>query len=137
MRKILYALPWLLVATAACAAPPKVDYFFPAGAQRGTTVEVTVGGVFERWPVKAWASAKGIDVKPAKVNGKIVVTVADDVEPGVHHIRLFDEQGASIARPFIVGLLPETLEKEPNDDPKKPHVLLCGLLHHPALHRAR
>ena len=113
----------LAITSCAAAAPPKVDYLYPAGAQRGTSVEVTAAGTFERWPVKAWAEDKGIDVKPGKVNGKLTITVGPEVRPGVYGIRLFDEQGASIARPFIVGTLPETLEKEPNDDPKKPHVL--------------
>jgi hypothetical protein len=119
-------LPFLLalfVLPLYASAAPKVDYFFPAGAQRGTTVEVSVGGVFEKWPVKVWTDGKGVDVKPGKASGKLTITVAVDAEPGVYAIRLYDEQGASIARPFIVGTLPETLEKEPNDDPKKPQVL--------------
>lgn len=114
---------FFVVALHAVAAPPKVDYFFPAGAQRGTTVEIMASGTFERWPVKAHVEGVGVTVTPSKTSGKLSVTVAADTEPGVYGIRLYDEQGASIARPFIVGTLPETLEKEPNDDPKKPHVL--------------
>ena len=120
------ACPFLLLlalAPSASAAPPKVDYFFPAGAQRGTTVEVNVGGVFERWPVQVWCDNKNVDVKPAKASGKLTVTVAANAEPGPCWIRLYDEQGASLARPFIVGTLPEVEEKEPNDDPKKPQIL--------------
>jgi Bacterial pre-peptidase C-terminal domain len=123
LRYFLTSTLLLALTVSASAAPPKVDYLFPAGAQRGTTVEVTAGGIFERWPVQAWAEGKGVAVKPGKVSGQLTITVAADAEPGVHGIRLYDEQGASIARPFIVGTLPETLEKEPNDDPKKPHVL--------------
>jgi hypothetical protein len=123
-KRLVYLLTLVLgLGASATAAPPKVDYLFPAGAQRGTSVEVTVGGVFERWPVQAWVNGRGVEVKPAKTNGRLIVTVAADAEPGVYGIRLYDEQGASIARPFIVGTLPETLEKEPNDDPKHPHVL--------------
>ena len=107
----------------AFAAPPKLDYLYPAGAQRGTTVTVTVGGTFERWPVKAWCDARGVDVTPAKQSGQLAVTVGKDVEPGVYAIRLYDHEGASVARPFIVGQLPEVTEKEPNDDPKKPQVI--------------
>ncbi|MBM3994574.1 MAG: pre-peptidase [Planctomycetes bacterium] len=121
LRSLILVL--MLAAPHVSAAPPKVDYFYPAGAQRGSTVEVTVGGTFERWPVQAWSDNKGIDVTAAKTSGKMTVTVAADTEPGVYFIRLFDEQGASIARPFIVGTLLEMLEKEPNDDPKKPHAL--------------
>ena len=105
------------------AAPPKLDYLFPAGAQRGSTVEVTAAGTFERWPVKAWCDGKGIDVKPSKTSGKFAITVAKDTEPGTYWLRLYDDDGASMARPFLVGVLPEVLEQEPNDDPKKPQVL--------------
>src|SRR5437762_1999767 len=105
----------LIVACHGSAAPPKVDYLYPAGGQRGSKVEVTVGGTFERWPVQAHVEGKGLAVEVTKTTGKLIVTVAADAEPGVHNIRLFDEQGASIARPFIVGMLPEVMEKEPND----------------------
>jgi hypothetical protein len=113
----------LALAASASSAPPKVDYFFPAGAQRGTTVEVTVGGDFERWPVQIWCDHQSVHVEPAKASGKLAITVAANAEPGICWIRLYDEQGASIARPFLVGMLPEVEEKEPNDDPKKPQVL--------------
>src|SRR5205823_5707083 len=43
--------------------------------------------------------------------------------PGVHYLRVYDDQGASSLRPFIVGTLPEVVEQEPNDDPRKPQVL--------------
>ncbi|HKB01018.1 MAG TPA: PPC domain-containing protein [Gemmataceae bacterium] len=99
------------------AAPPAVTYFYPAGAQRGTTVEVTAGGTFERWPVQVWASDKAITATAGKDKGKVSITVAADAVPGVYWVRLHDAQGASFLRPFIVGTLPEVAEKEPNDDP--------------------
>ncbi|MBI3822722.1 MAG: PPC domain-containing protein [Planctomycetes bacterium] len=105
------------------AAPPKLDYLFPAGAQRGTTVEITAAGTFDRWPVKVHVEGDGVDVKPGKASGKLAITVAKDAPPGVCWIRLHDVDGASVARPFFVGMLPEVLEQEPNDDPKKPQVL--------------
>jgi hypothetical protein len=105
------------------AAPPKLDYLYPAGAQRGSSIQVAASGTFERWPVKAWCDAQGVEIKPDKASGKLSITVAKEVEPGVCWIRLYDEQGASALKPFIIGMLPESQEKEPNDDPKKPHVL--------------
>ena len=117
------ALACCLIASTAAAAPPKLDYLFPAGGQRGTSVNVAATGTFERWPVQAWCENKGVSIKPSKTSGQLSITVAADAEPGVTWIRLFDEQGTSVARPFFVGALPEVLEKEPNDDPKKPHVL--------------
>ena len=112
------------------AAPPKVDYLFPAGGQRGTTVNITATGTFERWPVNAWADNPGVAVKAGKSKGELSITIAKDAEPGVASIRLYDEQGASLARPFFVGVLPDVLEKEPNDDPRKPQVLAQSCVVH-------
>src|SRR5256885_11248728 len=89
------------------AAPPAVTSLFPAGGQRGTTVEVTAAGTFERWPVQAWASGRGLEVKAGKEKGKLTVTVAADATPGTYWLRLYDEQGASSPRPVLVGTLPE------------------------------
>jgi hypothetical protein len=105
------------------AAAPTLTYLFPAGAQRGTTVEVTAGGTFPHWPVHAWSDDEGISVKAASAKGKLSISVAADVKPGAYWIRLYDDQGASSLRPFLVGNLPEVLEQEPNDDPRKPQVL--------------
>ncbi len=105
------------------AAPPKVDYLFPAGGQRGTTVEVTVSGTFERWPVKGYADRTGIEITTGKTSGKLSIAIAKDAEPGVYYLRLADADGASALKPFIVGTLADILEKEPNDDPRKPHAL--------------
>jgi hypothetical protein len=86
-------------------------------------VEVTAAGTFERWPVGAWVNGKGVVVKAGKQKGKLAVTVAPDAVPGTYWVRLHDAQGASALRPFLVGTLPEVLEQEPNDDPKKPQAL--------------
>jgi hypothetical protein len=87
---------------------------------------MTVGGSFERWPVQVWVSGTGIEVKSAKDKGKLTLTVRPDATPGPHWLRLYDEQGASAPRPFMVGTLPEVLEMEPNDDPATAHKLDCS-----------
>jgi Bacterial pre-peptidase C-terminal domain len=115
-------LPSLLlacIAQPAFAAPPVLNYLLPAGAQRGTTADVVMGGTFDRWPVRAWCDHAAIEVKAHKDKGKLTVTVPATVAPGVYWIRLHDDQGASGLRPFIVGTLPEAAEKEPNDDYRK------------------
>ncbi len=116
----------LLQAAVGAAAPPTLTYLFPAGAQRGATVEVTAGGTFERWPVRAWVSGTGVRVEAASAKGKLSVRVAPDAVPGTYWVRLYDDVGATSLRPFVVGTLPEVLEQEPNDDPKKPHVLTAN-----------
>jgi hypothetical protein len=114
----------LLAAPAAGrAAPPSLTYLFPAGAPQGKTVEVTAGGTFARWPVQAWTDRKDVEIKAAKDKGKLTVAVAAEAVPGVCWVRLHDEQGASELRPFLIGSLPEAMEKEPNDEPARPQTL--------------
>src|SRR6266542_3612683 len=126
MRRFLCLAVALWAPSSATAAPPDVTYLYPAGARRGTTVEVTAAGTFERWPVGGWASTRGVEVKASKQRGQLTVTVAADAQPGVCWIRLHDEQGASSLRPFLIGTLPEVLEREPNDEPAKAQSLGAG-----------
>ncbi len=107
----------------ASASPPTLTYLYPAGAQRGTTTDITAAGTFGSWPVKVWASGNGVSVTTGKEKGKLTVTVALDAVPGVYWLRAYNADGASGGRPFIIGMLPEVMEKEPNDDWKKPQVL--------------
>jgi hypothetical protein len=105
------------------SAPPTVTSLFPAGCQRGTTVDVVASGTFERWPVKCWASDPAIKVESGKEKGTLRITVPSDATPGTHWIRLFDDTGASSLRPFVVGLVPDIREAEPNDEPAKAQTL--------------
>jgi Bacterial pre-peptidase C-terminal domain len=106
----------LMLCPIAVAAPPTITHLFPAGGQRGTKVSVTAVGTFS-WPVQVWASDKGITVTPGKQKGELTVAIAADVAPGVHWLRAHDKEGGGNLRPFIVGTLPEVVEKEPNDEP--------------------
>ncbi|MBA4067588.1 MAG: pre-peptidase [Isosphaera sp.] len=114
------SLLYASLATAASAAPPTVTPLYPAGAQRGTTTEVTAAGTFDHWPVKVWASGAGVTVEAGKEKGKFTVTVTADAEPGVYALRAHTADGAAGLRPFVVGTLPEVAEKEPNDEAAKP-----------------
>lgn len=122
-RALIVHLALLAAPVAGRAAPPPLTYLFPAGAQRGTTVEIAAGGALARWPVQAWTDRKDVQIRPAKDKGKLTVTVAAGATPGVCWVRLHDEQGASELRPFVVGTLPEVTEKEPNDEPAKAQAL--------------
>jgi len=102
------------------AAPPTLTYLHPAGAQRGTAVEVTAAGTLDA-STTVWASDKSVSV--AVANGKLNVAVAKDAVPGTVWLRAHNADGASGLRPFVVGTLPDVSEKEPNDDFKKPHLL--------------
>ncbi len=102
------------------AAPPEVSNLFPAGGQRGQTVEVTAAGKITGWPLQVWTDYPGVAVKALKKKGQLSVELADDAAPGVCWLRLYDDEGGSPLRPFIVGTIAEANEKEPNDDYAKP-----------------
>jgi hypothetical protein len=114
---LILSFLFLIIASAACAAPPKVDYLFPAGGQRGQTVVVTASGDFSTWPVKIWSDRADVTLSVEQEKGKFKVTIAPDAPPGVVWLRAYNEEGASALRPFIVGMLPEIEEAEPNDGP--------------------
>lgn len=124
LRCLRGALIVLLAAvSAAQAAPPTLISLFPAGGQRGQTVEVTAGGTFARWPMQAWTDRKDVTIQATKSKGKLTVAIAPEAVPGTCWVRLYDEQGASELRPFIIGTLPEVMEQEPNNDAAKPQKL--------------
>jgi hypothetical protein len=99
----------------AVAAPPKLQHLFPPGGKRGESVEVTASGTFDKWPVQIWVDHAGVDVVAEKDKGKFKVTIAADAEPGVYWLRAFHPDGASSLRPFVVGMLDEVIEAEPNE----------------------
>ncbi len=103
----------------ALAKPPTLTYLDPAGGERGNVVKVNASGTFEHWPVKCWTSGRGVTAEALSDKGKLSLTIASDAPAGVYWLRLHDEEGASELRPFIVGLLPEVIETEPNDDLKR------------------
>jgi hypothetical protein len=109
----------LIFASTASAKAPTVEHLFPGGAAPGSTVEVTATGQFERWPVQVWCSSGSLAIRPGTEKGKLTVVVAPDAPPGVHWLRLYDDEGTSAPRPFLVGRLPEVEEVEPNDEPAK------------------
>ncbi len=116
-RPVCFLLLPLLLVAPAFAKPPILEHLFPGGAARGSTVEIMATGSFERWPVRAWASIPGLAIKAEGEKGKLSITVAPDATAGVHWVRLFDDEGPTNPRPFVVGTLPEVNESEPNDNP--------------------
>lgn len=112
----MFVLAAVLLVAAAPAKPPTLDRLVPPGGQRGQTVEVTAEGTFETWPPRVWVEGHGVAAQASATKGKLTATLAPDAL-GVAWIRLYDDRGASEARPFLVGNLPEVLEVEPNDAP--------------------
>ena len=98
------------------AAAPVVEYLYPAGGQRGTTVAVTAGGKFEPWPVKVWTDSAELKFEAGEKSGTFNVQVGASVALGPHLVRLYNSEGASALRVFMVGEQKDLAETEPNDE---------------------
>ncbi len=118
----------MICCTAVVGAPPTIKHLFPPGAQRGATVEVTAAGNFSTWPPKAWTSDSGLQIAFGEEKGKLTVTAATDINPGVHFIRLYDDEGATKPTTLIVGNLPEIVEQSSNDSPDKAQSLPSSIV---------
>lgn len=112
---------------------PRLLIVTPPGGQAGSTVEVTLTGQEFEGPQKLLFSVPGIKAElataappadpkkpapnqPATASLKFKVTIPADTPPGIHDVRLVTSLGVSNPRAFVVGDLPEMLEKEPNND---------------------
>ena len=101
------------------AAAPTLDYVFPIVWQQGASNAVTIGGKFEPWPVKIWTDCSGLNFNTETNSGKFSVQVAKDVASGPHLLRVFNQDGASLPRMFIITQEKDKEEKEPNDSFKE------------------
>lgn len=133
----LLLLPVFLLPVALRAEAPVASYLFPAGGQRGTTVAVKVGGLFLHdrcnfellgpgvtapaelqrtptlWlegPVLPLPDSQRQEDYPRDMAGS--VRLAADAPLGVRPWRVWTSQGVTPARRFVVGDLPEVIEKE-------------------------
>jgi hypothetical protein len=135
------ALLWV-AADSAWADPPVASYIFPAGGQRGTTVDIRVGGLFLNKTCSFEMLGPGLDASkqlqrtrtvwfegpllplpesqqaedyPKDMAGR--VQIAADAPVGMRFWRVATAQGATPAMRFMVGELPEVVEQEIEGDP--------------------
>jgi hypothetical protein len=128
VRAPIIAATWLTVlfgsAFLTSAEPPTLDAFFPAGGERGTTNVVTAIGKFDPWPSQVWVSESGVTFNAETNKGKFSVTVAHQAASGPRLVRLYNAEGVSEPRLFVVGSGgKETLEAEPNNHFAKAQLL--------------
>ena len=141
MRTILAAIFGVIVSEAAWAETPTANYIFPAGGQRGTTVNSRIGGCnLHRSPRLTWigtgVAAPG-DLQPIETiwfEGPVIpqpasqqkedyprdfaapLTISADAPLGRQTWRLSTSQGVTTAWGFVVGALPEVVEHEVEGD---------------------
>lgn len=119
MFRLVVVMLCCLAGSAARAAVPAPEFIFPAGGKQGATVNVTVGGKLDGWPVGVWTDHAGLAFKATTNSGAFTVSIAADVPPGPHLVRFYNGDGSAEPRTFVVGRRDEVLEAEPNDDFRK------------------
>jgi hypothetical protein len=124
------------------AAPPVASFIFPAGGQRGTKVPVRVGGLFVHdrcgfaldgigtttsseltkgkriWfegPIIPLPDSQQAEDYPVDMLGN--VTVDAKASLGARRGRIWTSQGVATGPVFVVGDLPEVVEKEIDGEP--------------------
>ncbi|MFO0977960.1 MAG: PPC domain-containing protein [Planctomycetaceae bacterium] len=96
------------------AEPPTVERFVPAGAQRGSTTTCRVMGKAGDGEPKVISQSPALQFSFSEKRDTVTVTVAPDTPVGVHWLRVANAAGASEVFPFVVGVIPELAETEPN-----------------------
>lgn len=105
---------------------PFINYIYPAGGQRGKTLQVLVNGT------NLMATTAGTQVRLlgggasaqmlATTNpniARVSITIEPGATPGQRELRFLNRGGASNLYRFIIGELPEIDEVEPNSDKKQ------------------
>ncbi|WP_435016554.1 PPC domain-containing protein [Tundrisphaera sp. TA3] len=130
-RFLLIGLGWLgLAESQAHAASPALASVRPVGGQRGTEVEVILGGdrlgdAREILFYQDGITTKKLEPIDAK-QVKATLAIAADCPLGIHDIRVRTATGLSALRTFSVGAYPETGEVEPNNEFAKPQPIKFG-----------
>jgi hypothetical protein len=104
------------------AQPPQplLSHVFPAGGQRGKTIEATVTGANLQGASVVRITGPGVAAKVLQAekpdSARIAVTIAPDAELGERDLRVLTAGGVSNRCRFVVGELPEVNEVEPNNE---------------------
>jgi hypothetical protein len=115
MRRCLTCAILLCLVTTSLHAQlpaPELNNIFPCGAQRGTSVECTIGGGEINGATGLYFSHPEITAEPAG-DKKFKVTVGAKVPVGRYDVRAVCPVGVSSYRSFVVGDRAEFVENEP------------------------
>jgi len=128
IRGIAAAMALVALATLATvealAANPQLSTIRPGGAQRGKEVEFEFNGARLGDSPDIQLYYPGVEVKKVEAAGdnrvKATLAIAPDCRPGIHAVRVRTASGVSNLKTFMVGVLPDVEEKEPNNDFAQP-----------------
>ncbi len=128
LRQIAMAISLIAVfasVTNAQLPATRLSAMFPAGAQVGTTVDVTITSgleleelsqlLFNHPGITASPKMQDVGGKPTPVPNVFTVSVAADVPAGQYEVRTIGFFGISNPRFFVVGTQKELNETEPNN----------------------
>ncbi|MCA9073090.1 MAG: hypothetical protein KDA84_29410, partial [Planctomycetaceae bacterium] len=149
LTPLLFILAILCVVSNSLADPPQASYIFPAGGQRGTTVDVRIGALnlldqgqflLEGQGVKAKPIVKQMETlwfegprirQPASQRKEDypkdyanTLTIDQNAPLGPRTWRLSNSQGVTQSKKFVVGHLPEIIEDEIDGNPIPTQVTL-------------
>ncbi len=141
-RALLSCASMLAATSVAHAEPPHVSYIYPAGLQRGTTIEVRVGGHFLHNAAAFLVDGPGIDaspqIKPTHTQwfeGPVIpqpdsqrvedypvdylgtLKAAADAPLGTRDWSVHVSQGVTLPMKLLIGRLPEVIEEEIDGQP--------------------
>lgn len=97
------------------AEKPELTRIFPSGGQIGTVVDVEATGKFPVWPIQVWSDTDSIRWSFEEKSGQLKANIDASTKPGLHWIRLYHPNGATLVRPFLVSNAAEQIEVEPNN----------------------
>jgi len=122
MRRLLTACVICLAGLPAVAAP-KITSIYPAGAMRGTSIEITIQGTGLKDIKHTLLQGAGVSISlmpgTDDTSRKATLTISRDAAPGRREVRFADERESSNVRVISVGQVPEVNEVEPNNTPDK------------------
>ncbi|MFQ5734087.1 MAG: PPC domain-containing protein [Planctomycetaceae bacterium] len=110
----MFSVITLFVTPHTDAAAPTVDHLFPAGGQVGTTVTVKLIGKLDA-KTNAWCSRSDVKLLLNTKSRTLKLTIPQKTPPGGCWLRLYNAEGASPPKAFLIGTLPEVTETEPNN----------------------
>lgn len=113
VKCLFHFVVFLCLSSLVQAKAPDTPSLTPAGGQIGSKVVVQISGANKSTSI--WCSDPNIKIQPDSKEGTYLFDIPKETLPGHCWIRLYNNEGASDLKAFLLGTLTETTEKEPNN----------------------